>query len=158
MIPELYRVKQITPEIPATFTLELEPEGTGEIPSFATGQFNMLYLFGIGEIPISISGNPTQRNTLVHTVRAVGATSRALCELQSGDIIGVRGPFGSHWPLEHAVGKDVVIMAGGLGLAPLRSAIYQLLEQRERYHRVILLSGSRTPEDILYLKECECRR
>jgi NAD(P)H-flavin reductase len=115
----------------------------------------MLYVFGVGEIPISISGNPTKPGLLVHTIRAVGTVSRMMQELKPKDVIGVRGPFGSHWPLEQATGKDIVIVAGGIGLAPLRSTLYQIMAQRERYGRVSLIYGARTPDDILYHKECE---
>lgn len=155
MLPALYRVLQVHREIPDTFTLELEPSDGGGIPPFACGQFNMLYVYGVGEIPISISGDPARLDLLVHTTRAVGAVSRAMCELKPGDIPGVRGPFGSHWPVELADGKDVVIAAGGLGLAPLRSVMYHVLTHRERYGRVVLLYGARTPADILYRRELE---
>lgn len=117
MLPQLYRVQRVRREIPDTFTLELEPEEGVDIPPFASGQFNMLYVFGVGEIPISISGDPARRRPLVHTTRAVGTVSKAMRELQPEDVIGVRGPFGSHWPIERAMGKDVVLVAGGIGLA-----------------------------------------
>jgi NAD(P)H-flavin reductase len=155
MLPQLYRVQRVRREIPDTFTLELEPEGGGDIPPFASGQFNMLYVFGVGEIPISISGDPARRSPLVHTTRAVGTVSKAMRELKPEDVVGVRGPFGSHWPIEHSMGKDVVIVAGGIGLAPLRSAMYQVISQREKYGKVVLLYGARTPEDILYRREVE---
>ncbi len=155
MLPQLYRVQRVRREIPDTFTLELEPGDGVEIPPFASGQFNMLYVFGVGEIPISISGDPARRRPLVHTTRAVGTVSKAMRELKPEDVIGVRGPFGSHWPIERALGKDVVIVAGGIGLAPLRSAMYQVISQREKYGKVVLLYGARTPEDILYRREVE---
>ena len=155
MLPRRYRVQRVRREIADTFTLELEPVDGRTLPPFATGQFNMLYVFGVGEIPISISGDPDRRSPLVHTIRAVGTVSRMMRELKPDDMIGVRGPFGSHWPLEEAVGKDVVIVAGGIGLAPLRAAMYYLIAHREKYNRVVLLHGARTPEDILYRKECE---
>ena len=155
MLPQPYRVQRVRREIPDTFTLELEPEEGVEIPPFASGQFNMLYVFGVGEIPISISGDPARRRPLVHTTRAVGTVSKAMRELKPEDVIGVRGPFGSHWPIERAMGKDVVIVAGGIGLAPLRSAMYQVISQREKYGKVVLLYGARTPEDILYRREVE---
>ena len=122
MLPQLYRVQHVRDEMPDTFTLELEPQDGSAIPPFATGQFNMLYVFGVGEIPISISGDPAKRKPLVHTTRAVGTVSRAMRELKPENVVGVRGPFGSHWPIEHAMGKDIVIVTGGIGLAPLRSA------------------------------------
>jgi NAD(P)H-flavin reductase len=155
MVPQLYRVQRVRREIPDTFTLELEPEEGVEIPPFASGQFNMLYVFGVGEIPISISGDPARRRPLVHTTRAVGTVSKAMRALKPEDVIGVRGPFGSHWPIERALGKDVVIVAGGIGLAPLRSAMYQVISHREKYGKVVLLYGARTPEDILYRREVE---
>lgn len=155
MLPTPYRVQRVRQEIAETFTLELEPADGSDIPAFATGQFNMLYVFGIGEIPISISGNPAQPKPLVHTTRAVGTVSRALQRLKPGDMLGVRGPFGSHWPIERAAGKDVVIAAGGIGLAPLRSTIYQILARREQYGRVVVLYGARTPDDMLYRRELE---
>lgn len=155
MFPQLYRVQRVRREIPDTFTLELEPGEGVDIPPFASGQFNMLYVFGVGEIPISISGDPARRRPLVHTTRAVGTVSKAMRELKPEDVIGVRGPFGSHWPIERALGKDVVIVAGGIGLAPLRSAMYQVISQREKYSKVVLLYGARTPEDILYRREVE---
>ena len=155
MLPQLFRVQRVRREIPDTFTLELEPEEGVEVPPFASGQFNMLYVFGVGEIPISISGDPARRRPLVHTTRAVGTVSKAMRELKPEDVIGVRGPFGSHWPIERATSKDVVIVAGGIGLAPLRAAMYQVISQREKYGKVVLLYGARTPEDILYRREVE---
>src|SRR5260370_33918404 len=104
--------------MPDTFPLELEPEEVVEVPLFASGRFNMLYVFGVGEIRISSSGDPARRRPLVHTTRAVGTVSKAMRELQPEDVRGVRGPFGSHWPIRRAMGKDVVIVAGGIGLAP----------------------------------------
>ncbi|SRR5579875_41304 len=155
MVPRPYRIRRVRHEILDTFTLELEPEDGGEIPPFATGQFNMLYVFGVGEIPISISGDPANPAFLLHTTRAVGTVSRAMQALKQGDMLGVRGPFGSHWPIEQAKGLDVIIAAGGIGLAPLRSAVYQILASREQYGQVTLLYGARTPADILYRHELE---
>lgn len=150
MLPQPYRVRKARRETTDTVTVEFVPEGGGEITPFATGQFNMLYLFAIGEIPISISGDPTKRRSLVHTTRDVGLVSKAFCALKPGDVIGVRGPFGSHWPLEQAVGKDLVMVAGGLGLAPLRSVVYQAIAQREKFSRVVLLYSAHMPENLLY--------
>ena len=155
MLPTLYRVQRVKHEMPDTFTLELEPQDGSDVPPFKTGQFNMLYVYGIGEIPISISGDPARRKPLVHTTRAVGTVSRAMSELKTDDVIGVRGPFGSSWPIEQAQGKDVVIVTGGIGLAPLRSAMYMITAGREKYGRVVLLYGARTPADMLYRRELE---
>ena len=155
MLPQIYRVQHVRREIAGTYTVELVPEVGGDIPPFATGQFNMLYVFGVGEIPISISGDPGKRKPLVHTTRAVGTVSRAMCELKPGGVIGVRGPFGSHWPIEQAEGKDIVIAAGGIGLAPLRSVMYHIISHREKYGKAVLLYGARTPVDLLYRRELE---
>lgn len=155
MLPQRYRIQHVRREIPDTFTLELEPEDGGDIPRFATGQFNMLYVFGVGEIPISISGDPAKRRPLVHTTRAVGTVSKAMRDLKPDDVIGVRGPFGSSWPIKQAEGKDIVIAAGGIGLAPLRSVMYHIISHREKYGKAVLLYGARTPADILYRRELE---
>ena len=153
MLPAPYRVRRVRRETEDTWTLDLEPEAGGEPPVFAPGQFNMLYVFGVGEVPISISGDPTDSAPLVHTVRAVGAVTRALCALRSGDAVGVRGPFGTAWPVSEASGRDVLLVAGGVGLAPLRPAWYELLAQRSRFGRVALLYGARSPDTLLYAEE-----
>jgi NAD(P)H-flavin reductase len=155
MVPELYQVSHIRREIADTYTVELRACDGNETPPFAPGQFNMLYAFGVGEIPISISGDPVSKRALVHTTRAVGSVSRALCKVAQGDVLGVRGPFGTPWPLEEAAGHDVVLVAGGIGLAPLRPAMYALLAHRARYGSVVLLYGARTPGDILFRREIE---
>lgn len=155
MVPHVFRVRRKRRELQNVYTLLLEADGDGAELSFAAGQFNMLYIFGVGEVPISMSGDPAQKKVLAHTVRSVGAVTRAICALKAGDALGVRGPFGSRWPLEDAVGRDVIIVTGGLGLAPLRPAIYQLLTQRERFGRIAILYGARTPGDILYQRELE---
>jgi NAD(P)H-flavin reductase len=155
MQPLLYRIRQREKETEDTFTLEMEAANGAGIAGFGAGQFNMLYVFGIGEIPISISSNPASAHRIAHTTRAVGTVTRALNELRPGDMVGVRGPYGSCWPVEEAVGHDIVIVSGGIGLAPLRPALYHFLNQRERYGRIVLLYGARTPEDILYRRELE---
>lgn len=155
MTPVLSRVVRTRQETHDTFTMELEPPDGAAAFRFAPGQFNMLYAFGTGEVPISISGDPAHPRTLVHTIREVGAVTRALRTIKRGDVLGVRGPFGSSWPIEEAAGRDVVIVAGGIGLAPLRSALYAILANREKYGRVVLLYGTRTPDDILFRKELE---
>jgi NAD(P)H-flavin reductase len=155
MAPKKYRIRSVRRETHDTFSLVLEPgEGT-RVPTFLPGQFNMLYVFGVGEVPISFSGDPSEEKTYTHTIRSVGKVTEAIKRLKKGDIIGVRGPFGSHWPTEDLVGKDIVIVAGGMGLAPLRPAITQLLADRGNYGRITILYGSRSPKDILYRNELE---
>jgi NAD(P)H-flavin reductase len=155
MLPVPYRIRRVWRETEDTFTLDLNPTDGSRAFSFAPGQFNMLYVFGVGEVPISISGSPGDSPSIRHTTRAVGTVSKAMRALKSGDTIGVRGPYGSCWPLEEASGRDVVIVAGGIGLAPLRSALYEMMAHRDQYGRVTLLYGARTPEDILYGRELE---
>jgi NAD(P)H-flavin reductase len=155
MLSRPYRVSRVRKETFDTFTLELEPANGAGAAAFAPGQFNMLYVFGVGEIPISISGDPDKPQTLVHTTRAVGAVTNAMSRFKPGDSLGVRGPYGAAWPVEQAEGNDVVIVAGGIGLAPLRPALYRLLSRRDRYGRIVLLYGARTPKDILFQKELE---
>ena len=123
--------------------------------AFRPGQFNMLYAHGVGEVPISISGDPAAPGQLVHTIRAVGTVTRAMDRLRAGDAIGVRGPYGSAWPVDELRGRDVIVIAGGLGLAPLRPAILHLLAHRADYGRVVILYGARTPADILYRDQLE---
>jgi NAD(P)H-flavin reductase len=152
MVPLPYHVLGVRPETRDTSTLTLEPVRDASA-AFEPGQFNMVYVFGVGEVPISISGDPGHPNPLVHTVRAVGAVTAAVCKAKRGDVLGIRGPFGSHWPVEEAVGKDVVILAGGIGLAPLRPALLAILAHRDLYGRVVLLYGARAPQELLYARQ-----
>jgi NAD(P)H-flavin reductase len=115
----------------------------------------MLYVFGVGEAAISLSGDAQERGLLVHTIRAVGTVTDALVGLKRGATVGVRGPYGSAWPLAEAEGHDLVIVAGGIGLAPLRPVVRHALRHRDRYRRVALLVGARTPDDVLYPDELE---
>ena len=127
MVPEPFRVTGRRQETPDTWTLELEPAGGDGGFAFGPGQFNMVYAFGVGEVPISISGDPSGEGPLVHTVREVGAVSAAICAAEPGQALGIRGPYGSSWPIAEAEGGDLVIVAGGVGLAPLRSTILTAL-------------------------------
>lgn len=123
--------------------------------AFRPGQFNMLYVHGVGEVPISISGDPAEPARLLHTIRAVGTVTRAMETLGEGSSLGVRGPYGSCWPLDEVHGRDVLVVAGGLGLAPLRSAILHVLAHRADYGRVTILYGARSPAELLYRDELE---
>ena len=154
MRPVAVRILRRRRETPGTWTLVLEPDHPEGV-RFAAGQFNMLYVFGVGEIPISLSGDPAEPHRQVHTVRAVGPVSQALAGLKPGACVGLRGPFGKGWPLDSAAGADVLLIAGGLGLAPLRPALYQILRARDRYGRVALLYGTRSPRDILFRRELQ---
>ncbi len=149
-MPRPFRVTQRRRETRDTWTLELEPVDGAPLAA-SPGQFTMLYAFGVGEVPISISG--AAEGALVHTVRAVGAVSQAICEARPGMTLGVRGPFGNAWPLAEAAGGDLVIVGGGIGLAPLRGAVYAALAERARYSRVVVLSGSRSPGELLFVDE-----
>jgi NAD(P)H-flavin reductase len=153
-VPRPYRVVRVRREAADITTLEVVP-ASGERPDYQPGQFNMLYVFGVGEVAISMSGDPAAGGGYVHTVRNVGAVSKAIAGLPAGAMLGVRGPYGSAWPTTAAEGSDVLLVAGGLGLAPLRPAIYRVLANRGSYGRVVLLYGTRTPADILYRQELE---
>jgi NAD(P)H-flavin reductase len=152
MVPRPAKIRRVVRETAETFTLELPADGA---TPFLPGQFNMLYVFGVGEVAISISGDPARRDRVVHTTRAVGTVTRAMQRLRRGAALGVRGPFGVGWPVGEARGKDVVLVAGGIGLAPLRPVVYAILTQRPEFGRVALLYGARGPEDILYGAEIE---
>ncbi len=158
MRPRVYRVDKIRRETVDTFTLELLPEGKPVATPFLAGQFNMLYAFGVGESAISISGDPAHPEQLLHTTRRVGLVTGAMGQLNKGDALGVRGPFGTPWPVEEAKGCDVVLVAGGIGLAPLRPALYQIMANRGSYGKVVLLYGARSPKDILFRRELEAWR
>jgi NAD(P)H-flavin reductase len=152
MLPERYELTKLRRETSDTHTLELTPVD-GPPMVFSAGQFNMVYAFGIGEVPLSISGDPNRPGPLLHTVRSVGAVTRSICSLKRGAQIGVRGPYGSCWPVDESVGSDVIIVAGGIGLAPVRPALYEILAHRRKFGNVALLYGTRTPKDILYRRE-----
>jgi NAD(P)H-flavin reductase len=154
MVPTPLPIVRVTHETHDTFTLGFAPSPY----SFAPGQFNMLYVFGIGEAAISVSGDAEEATALVHTIRAVGSVTDALATLGSGAVVGVRGPYGCGWPLEEARGRDLVLLAGGVGLAPLRPVVYHTLRHRSDYGRVALVYGARTPGDLLYRDELDAWR
>jgi len=153
LLPRPFRVTRARRELRDVWTLELAAsDGEGPV-SFRPGQFTMVYVFGVGEVPLSISGDPATPDVLVHTVRAVGAVTRAACAARKDDVLGVRGPYGEGWPIEAALGRDVVIMAGGLGLAPLRPLVRAVVARRGEFGRVVLLIGARTPANLLFSRE-----
>lgn len=133
-----------------TFRLRWCDETMRRSYRFQPGQFNMLYAFGLGEVPISIVSDPDDPECLDHTIRIAGEVTEALCRLKKGDRMGLRGPYGSAWPMEEAGGKDVIIVTGGLGCAPVVSVIQYVLKRRENYGKLKILHGIKTPKDLLY--------
>ncbi|OBF29751.1 FAD/NAD(P)-binding protein [Mycobacterium sp. ACS4331] len=155
MDPVPHRVSSRVQENRDTATLELTPVRQ-RIATPQPGQFMMLYAFGVGEVAISVSGHLSKPDgTITHTIRDVGAVSHALYAASPGDIIGVRGPFGTGWNLHRACGGDVVIVAGGVGLAPLRPVVLDVLADREGYGRVVLIVGARARNDFLFITELD---
>jgi NAD(P)H-flavin reductase len=159
-VAHLARIVAIRQEVPgvATYDLEFDDPSTAATYRFAPGQFNMLYMPGFGESAISISSNPAQHDLLSHTIREAGNVTQAISRMKVDERIGVRGPFGSSWPVANCSGRDVVLACGGIGLAPLRPAIYEIMNHRDDYGRVILLYGARTPSGLLYTSEYDSWR
>lgn len=158
LVPLPYVVRERTAETPDTVTLTLGPKAEPGLAPFRPGQFNMLSELGVGEVAVSISGDPGRPDELVHTVRAVGLATQALGRASVGSVLAVRGPYGEGWPTTVAEGKDVVVVAGGLGFAPLRPLVYALLSRRDRYGRVEVVYGARTPGDLVYYTELQSWR
>ncbi|MGX4695302.1 FAD/NAD(P)-binding protein [Streptomyces sp. JNUCC 63] len=155
--PLPYRVADTWAETGDTRSIELVPAGEGLAP-FSPGQFAMIYAFGVGEVPVSASALRGRHGGLVHTVRAVGAVSTALYRLRPGDSVGLSGPYGTGWDLEAAAGHDVLVVAGGIGLAPLRPVVHEVLGRPTGYGRLAVLVGARTPADLVYRDEIESWR
>jgi NAD(P)H-flavin reductase len=149
MLPAVYRVGSVVHETKDVFTLSLAPTDQGPLPTFLPGQFNMLYQFGCGEVAISISSDPMQTEGLLHTIRSVGPVTEHLRKARVGDEIGVRGPFGTAWPTE-VLQDDVLLIAGGIGLAPLRPMIWTLLRAKKN---ITLIYGARQPQDIIFRED-----
>lgn len=155
LLPSPVAVQSVKRETADTFTLNLDvSDRPGGFP-FQPGQFNMLYLWGMGEVPISISGDAARPEELLHTIRAVGAVTQPMQALKRGSTLGVRGPFGTAWPFDAARGKELVVLAGGIGLAPLRPLVYEALRRRTEIDRLIVLYGARSPQELLYARELE---
>jgi len=145
-------VRDVRRETPDTFTFLLDL-GRGRTPAdFMPGQFNMLYVFGVGEVPISVASFREEK-LLMHTVRSVGTVTNLLTRLGVGANMGVRGPFGRGWPLDEAEGKQLLVIAGGLGLPPLRPVIEEAIAMPGRFARMKVLYGARTPADLIYTHE-----
>ena len=156
MLPRTFRLTHKNVETFDTVTLELTAADDGPPIVFSPGQFTMVYVFGVGEVPLSISGDPDHPDSLVHTVRAVGAVTNAICALEPGDTVGVRGPYGTGWP--DARNRDLLIIAGGIGLAPVRPLVRRAVAHRQEYFSVGLVYGSRSPSELLYRDELDSWR
>lgn len=142
----------------ATYHLAFTDPAVAASYRFLPGQFNMLHLPGIGEVAISISSDPAQPERLLHTIREAGNVTKAIARLKKGDLIGVRGPYGSAWPVEEALGHDLILVSGGLGLPPLRPVIYHVARHRQQYGQVIILAGARSPDDLFFPEEYDAWR
>jgi NAD(P)H-flavin reductase len=160
MLPHAALIESIRPEAPgvATYALTFADPQLQERYHFLPGQFNMLSLPGIGEAAISMSSDPEAPGAFLHTIREAGNVTAAINRLRTGDAIGVRGPFGSAWPMAQAEGLDLIIVSGGIGLAPLRPAIYHAIRHRQQYGQVTVLTGARAPADLLYPDEYDAWR
>lgn len=151
-VPHVAEVVERRAESPTIFTLRLrfqQPE-VHQAYRFMPGQFNMLYLHGVGEVPISIVSDPQDEHVYDHTIRIVGRVTRGLSKLQAGDTLGVRGPYGRGWPLVEAEGKDIIIATGGLGCAPVVSVINYVIRRRERYGRLVIMQGVKHAADLIW--------
>lgn len=154
-LPHLATIVDVIPEIPgvATYRLRLNDPALAEHFAYEPGQFNMLYLPGFGESAISLSGAARNGGDLIHTIRVAGNVTRQLSQLRAGDSLGVRGPYGTSWPLAACAGRDVVLVAGGIGLAPLRPAVYELMQRRRDFGQCTVVLGGRSPDLLLYERE-----
>jgi NAD(P)H-flavin reductase len=158
LLPHWAEIVKIIPEAEGVSTFHFkftDPELQNRY-YFEPGQFNMLYVPGYGEAAISMSSNlEYSSGLLVHTIRHIGNVTKSISRLKVGDVVGIRGPFGTSWPLKAIEGMDIVIACGGIGLPPLRGAIHHIIQNRARYGKVILLYGARTPNDLMYPSEYE---
>jgi NAD(P)H-flavin reductase len=133
-----------------TFSMRfLEPD-VGRTYRFKAGQFNMLYAFGVGEVAISIVSDPAEPEILEHTIRIAGRVTGVTAGWKVGDVVGVRGPYGNGWPVAEARGRDVVVITGGLGCAPVVGLINYIFRRRDEYGELHILHGVKTPNDLLY--------
>lgn len=156
-LPHTAEIVKCSRESPTIFSLDLRfiDEKYHENYLFSPGQFNMLYLFGVGGVAISIVSDPASKGYLTHTIRAVGRVTKALQALKEGDQIGVRGPYGKGWPIEEAKGRDVMVITGGLGCAPTVSVINYVQARREQYGSLNILQGVKHSDDFIFRKQYE---
>jgi NAD(P)H-flavin reductase len=132
-----------------TYYIKL-PNGV-EIPK--PGQFNMIYIHGVGEVPISVSDIDYEARAVAHTVRFVGSVTKAFSILEKNSLVGFRGPYGIGWPMDLAMGKNLILIAGGIGLLPLRPVIREVARNRDKYRKLFILYGAKTPDDLIYRYE-----
>ena len=149
MVPVLFRITRVIREIVGVYTWHLKSLD-GKPFHFRPGQFNMVYQIGVGEIPVSISGDCRNPDTLVHTIRAVGPVTNAMQQLRAGAVVGIRGPFGRPWPVDEVAGSDIIFITSTIGLAPLRPLIYEVLHRREEFGKVVICYGTRGTDDVMY--------
>jgi len=154
---EIVDIKSEAPGI-ATYWLKFKDTAARESYSFAPGQFNILSVPGYGEAAISISSDVSDPEKIGHTIRFVGNVTHAVARSKIGDTIGIRGPFGSAWPIEACQGKEIYIAAGGIGLPPMRPVIYHIMKNRADYGQVVVLYGARTPQDLQFTEEYDAWR
>lgn len=133
-----------------TLRLELTDPAAQAAYRFSPGQFNMVYLFGVGEVPISIVSDPEDERLLDHTIRVVGRVTKGLDRLRAGDRVGIRGPYGRGWPMDAAGGRDVVLTTGGLGCAPVVSVINYVMRRREEFRRLVIMQGVKHSDDLIW--------
>ncbi|MCU7844509.1 MAG: FAD/NAD(P)-binding protein [Candidatus Thiodiazotropha sp. (ex Monitilora ramsayi)] len=154
-VPHVAVIDQRVQESPTIFTLRLQYTDTRvqDAFEFDPGQFNMVTLFGVGEIAISIVNDPLDSHFFDHTIRVVGRVSEGMSRLQPGDRVGIRGPFGRGWPMEQIKGRDVLLVTGGLGCAPLVSVIRYLMRRREDYGRIMILQGVKHADDLIWKEQ-----
>ena len=154
-LPEVARILGVADETPdtKTFALRFRDRKNGNGYHFLPGQFVELSVFGHGEAPFCIASSPTRPDTLETTVRRTGELTDALHRLRNGNEVGIRGPFGNGFDVGAAHGKDLLFVGGGIGLPPLRSLIWNVLDERDRFGKVTILYGARTPHDLVYKDE-----
>ena len=150
-------VNEVVRETPgvATYHVMLDDAANAATYAYRPGQFNMLYLPGVGEVAISISGNPADSECLPHTIREAGNVTQTLARLRAGASVGLRGPFGASWPVGECAGKDIILVAGGIGMAPIRPLLYELVAGRDRFGKISVLYGGRSPEGLLYTEQLD---
>ncbi len=154
-VPQTATVTERIQESPTIFTLRLrlDDDAAQAAYRFAPGQFNMLYLFGVGEVPISIMSDPADRDGIGHAIRVAGRVTRGLSELKAGDKVGLRGPFGRGWPLQEMGGNDIVLVTGGLGCAPVVSVIHYVMKRRERFGKLVIIQGVKHADDLIWREQ-----